>query len=273
MLDFLLERFAAVPAAEWLRRLSEHEVLDEFGGAVTPERAYRAHVRLYYYRSLAQEQRVPFDETVLYQDAHLLVVDKPHFLPVTPGGRFVQECLLVRLKKRLGLDALQPIHRIDRETAGVVVFCLQAPERDAYHALFRQHAVHKAYHAIAGWRPGLTFPLRRHSRIGPGQPFFRQQETPGQANALSQVDLLEGRGARARYLLTPTTGQKHQLRVHMAALGLPLENDCFYPEVRRGIDEPDDWARPLQLLAKSIAFRDPVTGQARHFESPRELAL
>ena len=240
VLDFLLQRFAAIPVAEWLRRMQAREVLDEFGVAVTPQRAYQAHIRVYYYRSLAQEQRVPFEEALLFQDEHLLVVDKPHFLPVTPGGRFVQECLLVRLKKRLGLDALQPIHRIDRETAGVVVFCLKASERDAYHALFRAHAVHKAYHAIAPWRAELSFPLHRHNRIEPGQPFFRQQEAPGLANALSQVELLQTQGPRARYLLTPTTGQKHQLRVHMAALGLPIENDPFYPEVRRGADEPDE---------------------------------
>ncbi len=273
MLDCLLERFAAIPAAEWLRRMLAQEVLDEFGVVVTPTRAYQAHIRLYYYRSVAQEARIPFDEVLLFQDEHLVVADKPHFLSVTPGGPHLQETLLVRLKKRLGLDALQPIHRIDRETAGVVVFCVQPQERDAYHALFREHAVHKTYQAIAPWRDDLILPLTRHSRIAEGEPFFLQRETPGMPNASTEVELLEVCEGRARYLLRPHTGQKHQLRVHMAALGMAIENDPFYPQVRRTRDEADDWTRPLQLLAKSIAFTDPVTGQERHFESPRDLTL
>jgi tRNA pseudouridine32 synthase/23S rRNA pseudouridine746 synthase len=179
----------------------------------------------------------------------------------------------VRLKRRLKIDALQPIHRIDRETAGVVVFCVQPQERDAYHALFRQHQVHKIYHALAPWRSGLEFPLTRHSRIVQGEPFFRQCEADGTPNALTEIDVVQAHGERARYRLLPRTGQKHQLRVHMSALGLALENDPFYPEVRRAQDEPDDWSRPLQLLAKSIAFVDPVTGQQRQFESQQELRL
>jgi tRNA pseudouridine32 synthase/23S rRNA pseudouridine746 synthase len=177
------------------------------------------------------------------------------------------------LKRRLHQSTLQPIHRIDRETAGVVVFCVQAHERDAYHALFRQHQVNKCYHAIASWHAALKFPLTRHSRIVAGEPFFRQCETPGAANAHTEIEPLEIQCARARYRLLPATGQKHQLRVHMAALGLAIENDPFYPDVRRAQDAPDDWSRPLQLLAKSISFIDPVTLQHRQFESPRELVL
>jgi tRNA pseudouridine32 synthase/23S rRNA pseudouridine746 synthase len=273
MLDFLVQRFAAVPESEWRRRIAAQDVVDEFGVPVTPARRYQAHVRLYYYRCIAQEPRIPFDEVLLFQDEHLVVADKPHFLPVTAGGRYVQEALQVRLKRRLKIDALQPIHRIDRETAGVVVFCVQPQERDAYHALFRQHAVQKTYQAIAPWNAAHVFPQTRHSRIVQGEPFFRQCEADGTPNALTEVDVIEVQGERARYRLSPHTGQKHQLRVHMAALGLALENDPFYPEVRRGNDEPDDWSRPLQLLGKSIAFVDPVTGQPRHFESQQELRL
>ena len=273
MLDFLLQRVAAIADSEWLRRMAELELVDEFGVPVTPERRYQPHIRLYYYRSLAHEPGIPFDEVVLFQDEHLVVADKPHFLPVTAGGCYVQEVLQVRLKRRLKIDTLQPIHRIDRETAGVVVFCVQPQERDAYHALFRQHAVQKTYHAIAPWRSEWVFPQTRHSRIVQGEPFFRQCEIAGAPNALTEVDVLEVQGERARYRLLPHTGQKHQLRVHMAALGVALENDPFYPELRRGQGESDDWDRPLQLLAKSIAFVDPITGQVRHFESRQELRL
>ena len=273
MQAYLLQRFPAIAEAEWRRRMAGLELLDEFGVAVTPERRYQPHIRLYYYRSLAHETRIPFDEVLLFQDAHLVVVHKPHFLPVTAGGQYVQEVLQVRLKRRLQIDTLQPIHRIDRETAGVVVFCVQAQERDAYHALFRRHAVQKTYHAIAPWDEALRWPQTRHSRIVQGEPFFRQCEVQGTPNAQTEVDVLEVLGQRARYRLAPHTGQKHQLRVHMAALGLALENDPFYPEVRRAQGESDDWSRPLQLLAKAISFVDPITGQQRLFESPQELRL
>ena len=269
--DFLVERFAAIPRDIWLARMAAGLVADEFGGAVTPERPYRGHMRLYYYRALPQEPRIPFEAAVLFQDAHLVVADKPHFLPVTPSGHYLQETLLVRLKNQLGLDSLIPIHRIDRETAGLVLFSIQPAERDAYQALFRQHDIRKHYEAIAPWRPALAFPLRRQTRIVEDDVFFRQRETPGEPNSETLIDLLEVRGEKARYALSPVSGKKHQLRVHMNALGLPILNDRIYPPVTPTPE--DDYTQPLQLLAKSIAFTDPVTGRARRFESQRGLRL
>ena len=216
------------------------------------------------------EARIPFEEAVLYQDDHLVVADKPHFLPVTPSGHYLQETLLVRLKKRLGIDTLIPIHRIDRETAGLVLFSTQPDERNAYQAMFRDHAVTKHYEAIAPWRQDLTWPIIRKSRIVEDEPFFRQREVPGQPNSETHMDVIEKSGGSARYALSPVTGKKHQLRVHMNALGLPILNDRMYPPVAETPD--DDYRLPLQLLAKSIAFTDPVTGQARHFQSQRTLA-
>ncbi|QDL37159.1 pseudouridine synthase [Rhodoferax sediminis] len=269
--DFLVQRFPAIDRAVWLQRMHEGHVVDEHGVPVTPARAYQGHLRVYYYRDLVQEPRIPFDEVVLYQDEHLVVVDKPHFLPVTPSGRYLQETLLVRLKRKLGIDTLQPIHRIDLDTAGVVVFSIQSATRDAYHALFRRHEVAKQYEAIAPWRAGLTFPCVRHSRIVAGAPFFRLCEAAGAPNAETRIDVLEINGALSRYRLEPTTGRKHQLRVHMAALGIPIVNDRFYPSLVDVAD--DDFSRPLQLLARSIAFLDPVTGQARRFKSAYRLSL
>ncbi|MGV8805254.1 MAG: RluA family pseudouridine synthase [Polaromonas sp.] len=269
--DFLVERFPAISRQVWLERMASSLVVDEFGGLVTPSRPYRGHMRLYYYRALPAEPRIPFEATLLYQDEHLVVADKPHFLPVTPSGHYLQETLLVRLKNQLGLDSLAPIHRIDRETAGLVLFCVQPAERDAYQALFRQHEVSKHYEAIAAWRPELTFPLLRKSRIVPDEPFFRQREVAGDCNSETLIDVLDIRGAQARYGLKPVTGKKHQLRVHMNALGMAIANDRMYPPV--AVTPDDDYARPLQLLAKSIAFADPVTGQARRFDSRLSLAL
>jgi tRNA pseudouridine32 synthase/23S rRNA pseudouridine746 synthase len=269
--DFLLERFAAVAREVWLQRIHDGLVVDEFGEAVTESRAYTGHIRIYYYRSLDDEPRIPFEENVLYQDEHLVVADKPHFLPVTPSGHYLQETLLVRLKNRLGIADLIPIHRIDRETAGLVLFSTRRDERNAYQGLFRLHEIVKHYEAIAPWNQALTFPLTRKSRIVEDEPFFRQREVEGVPNSETHIDVIKRRGELALYALSPVTGKKHQLRVHMNALGLPIMNDRMYPPV----DETpvDDFRYPLQLLAKSISFTDPITGQPRFFESPRRLEL
>ena len=272
--DFLVERFPAISRETWLARMTSQQVVDEFGELVTPERAYPGSssgtVRVYYYRDVPDEPLIPFHETVLFQDEHLVVADKPHFLPVTPSGNYLQETLLVRLKNRLNIDTLVPLHRIDRETAGLVMFSVRPDDRNAYQVLFRQHSIQKYYEAIAPWRSDIDFPLTRKSRIVPDQPFFRQRETAGAPNSETHIDVIEKVGDRARYALSPVTGKKHQLRVHMNALGLPILNDRMYPPVAQTPD--DDYATPLQLLAKSIAFVDPVTGQARRFHSRLTLA-
>jgi tRNA pseudouridine32 synthase / 23S rRNA pseudouridine746 synthase len=270
--DFLVERFPAITRQTWLERMAASLVVDEFGAAVTPARPYRGHMRLYYYRALEAETRIPFEAAVLFQDEHLVVADKPHFLPVTPSGHYLQETLLVRLKNQLGLDSLTPLHRIDRETAGLVLFSVRPADRNAYQVLFRQHRIRKHYEAIAPWRSDLAdlaFPIVRQTRIEEGEPFFRQHEVPGAPNSETHVDILEVRGQLARYVLSPVTGKKHQLRVHMNALGLPILNDRMYPPM--SVTPVDDFEHPLQLLARSITFTDPITGQQRRFDSARRL--
>jgi tRNA pseudouridine32 synthase/23S rRNA pseudouridine746 synthase len=270
-LDFLVQRFPAIPCEQWIGRMQRGEVVDANGKSVAPDQLYPGPGRLYYYRSIEDEPAIPFTEDILFRDEHLLVVDKPHFLPVTPGGRYLNETLLVRLKQQLGIDALQPLHRIDRETAGLVLFSLQGRDRAAYHALFSERTVSKEYEAVAPYDPALSLPLMRESRVEPGEPFFLTREVPGTPNAQTHVALTETTGPWARYALKPVTGYRHQLRVHMAALGLPIRHDAFYPQITRGADEADDHARPLQLLARAIAFTDPITGQQRRFESARKL--
>ena len=267
--EYLVERFSAIPRQVWLNRMAQGLVVDEFGVAVTPERPYRGHLRVYYYRAVPLEPRIPFDEVVIFQDEQLVVADKPHFLPVTPSGHYLQETLLVRLKNRLGLEDLAPIHRIDRETAGLVVFSVKPGERNAYQGLFRCHKVTKHYEAIADAPVDMNFPFTRKTRIVEDVPFFRQREVPGMPNSETHIDVLEITGGLARYALSPVTGKKHQLRVHMNALGLPIANDRMYPPVLQ--TPADDFDTPLQLLAKSIAFMDPITGEARRFTSGRHL--
>lgn len=251
--------------------MAKGEVVDERGTALSPDCPYRSGARIYYYREIDGEARIPFEETILYRDDHILVVDKPHFLPVVPAGRFLQETLLVRLKRKLQLDFLVPIHRIDRETAGIVLLSIQPRSRGAYQSLFQRREVRKTYEAIARALPGASFPMTRRSRLVPGDPFFRMTETDGEPNTETHIDVLQADGDRVLYQLTPVTGRKHQLRVHMASLGIPIINDSFYPELKPANDA--DFSRPLQLLAKAIAFTDPLTGAARRFESPRTLSL
>lgn len=273
LLAFLLSRFPQVSEATWLQRMARGEVVDAQGTLLAPHSAFRRGQQIFYYRELEQETPIPFQETILFQDAHLLVVDKPHFLPVIPSGRFLQETLLVRLKKRFDMPHLTPIHRLDRETAGVVVFSHCLESRGAYQALFQQRAVDKVYEALAPSPQAagvtLTFPLLRTSRIEQGEPFFTMREVAGEANAETRLEILAEYGALNLYRLLPRTGRTHQLRVHMAALGLPIVNDAFYPVALPC--KGDDVSQPLQLLARSLAFDDPLTGARREFVSQRQL--
>lgn len=272
LLAFLLDYYPQVEKAVWLSRMARGEVVDASGQVLAPDSAYRQGLRIFYYREIEAETPIPFAETILFQDQHLLVVDKPHFLPVIPGGRFLQETLLVRLKKRFDLPDLTPVHRLDRETAGVVIFSHQRASRGAYQALFRERVVHKVYEALAAplTTPGAhDFPFTYRSRIEQGTPFFRMQEVAGEPNAETVIELLQARGALNLYRLRPVTGRTHQLRVHMAALGAPIQNDGFYPDALPC--KGDDFSQPLQLLARSIAFADPLSGQWREFASLRQL--
>jgi tRNA pseudouridine32 synthase / 23S rRNA pseudouridine746 synthase len=272
VIDFLSARFTGIPRNVWAGRMAEGRVIDQHGAAISVTTPAVPHTKIFYYRDIISEPRIPFDEVVLFQDAHLVVADKPHFLPVIPSGRYVQETLLTRLKRRLKLDTLSPIHRIDMDTAGLVVFCIQPATRDAYHRLFRERDVTKIYEAIAPCNPRLALPLTRRTRLAESAQFMQMHEVPGEPNAETHVELLVAQGAWARYRLHPHTGQKHQLRAHMAALGLPIVNDRLYP-VMQPFAEPPDYSAPLQLLARTIAFTDPVTGEPRRFESQRRLAL
>jgi tRNA pseudouridine32 synthase/23S rRNA pseudouridine746 synthase len=273
LLDFLAERLPAVGRESWRQRMASGEVLGENGEPQLPDAPFAPGSRVYYYRALEQEPEVPFTESVVFHDDHLLVVDKPHFLPVTPGGRYVQQTLLVRLKRRLGIDSLSPIHRIDRETAGLVLFSLRPEDRDAYQGLFRERAVHKLYEAVAPHDPAMSWPVVRRSRIAEEDgAFFRMCEVAGEPNSETRIELLESMDHWARYRLAPLTGKRHQLRVHMNALGLPIAGDQFYPQVLRGPDEAEDYAEPLRLLACEIGFVDPVTGEQRRFCSALSLA-
>jgi tRNA pseudouridine32 synthase/23S rRNA pseudouridine746 synthase len=240
-------------------------VLDAEGAPIDEHTPHRTGMKLRYFREVASEPVVPGQEVVLHADEHLVVVDKPHFLPVVPAGGYVQQTLLARLVRRLGNPALVPLHRLDRDTAGLVLFSAQPATRDAYLSLFRARRIAKRYEALAAPLPELGFPCVHRSRLAAGEPFFRMREVAGEPNSETRVDVIE-RGPRLwRYALEPHTGRKHQLRVHMAALGAPIQNDRCYPQLQER--SGDDFSHPLQLLASGLAFVDPLSGQAREFRS------
>ena len=269
LLEALCARFPAIAADRWRERFARGRVLDAAGHRLPADAPARAGLQVYYYRDVPDEPAIAAEAVVLHRDAHLLVVDKPHFLPVVPAGRFVRDTLLARLVRATGLDRLAPLHRIDRATAGLVLFSIEPRTRDAYQALFRTRRIQKQYQAIATPLPDIAFPALRRSHITRGAPFFRMRETDGDANSETRVDVL-ARGPRLwQYALEPVTGRKHQLRVHMAALGAPILNDPLYPELDADAVARD--GEPLQLLAKRLSFDDPLTGAFRHFESPRTL--
>ena len=269
MLSFLIERYPQIGAAQWLDRMARGEVLNGDGAVLGPDSAYRRGMRIFYYRELERETPIPFHEEILFQDEHLVVVDKPHFLPMTPAGRFVQETLLTRLKKSLDCAELTPIHRLDRETAGVVIFSRQVASRGAYQTLFQRREVRKTYEAQAPHLNGREFPFTYRSRMVEGEQFFLMREEAGEANSETIIDVIERRGDLNLYRLYPHTGRKHQLRVHLAALGIPIVNAAFYPLAQPC--KEDDMSHPLQLLARAIDFTDPLTGEPRRFESRRSL--
>lgn len=277
MLDFLVERLPAVSAQEWADRMARGDVFDARGQPVAPHQPYAPHGKLYYYRSLPAEAPNPAQARVLFEDELLVVADKPHFLPVIPTGKYLQETLLIRLRRQTGVDTLTAVHRLDRETAGLVLLVKQPQHRRHYTALFAERAVHKTYQAIALWRPELPLPATRESTLVDAEHFMRMQELPADhpqgatPNALTHITLLETQGPYARYRLQPLTGKRHQLRVHMAALGRPICGDRIYPELLP--ENTDDRDNPLRLLAEAIAFDDPVTGQARRFESRQVLVF
>jgi len=269
LLEGLCARFPRISREQWQDRFARGRVLDAERRVLSVDAPYQVGKTILYFREVVDEPRIPFEETVLHVDQHLVVADKPHYLPVAPTGRHVRETLLTRLVARLGIRELVPLHRIDRGTAGLVLFSADPRSRAAYQDLFRLRRIEKRYEAMAPALPGCVFPLVRESRLVKAEPFFRIREVEGEANARTRIEVLAEEGEWWRYALFPVSGRKHQLRVHMAALGAPIRNDPYYPVLKA--PAPEEYARPLQLLARGLSFVDPLSGLVREFESPGKL--
>ncbi|MFH0241042.1 RluA family pseudouridine synthase [Streptomyces sp. HK10] len=267
--DHLVDRLSAVEPALVDTMLREGAVWCA-DGPLAPGAPYRPGAYLWFHRELPDEVPVPYAVEVLYRDDVLVVADKPHFLATTPRGRHVTETALARLRRDLGLPELSPAHRLDRLTAGVVMFTVRPEHRAAYQGLFQDRRVHKEYEAVAPHDPGLELPRTVRSRIVKERGVIAAREVPGEPDSASRIELVEHRGGLGRYRLVPMTGRTHQLRLHMSSLGVPLLGDPVYPAVTD--PAPDDFGRPLQLLSRSLEFTDPVTGRARRFTSHRRLS-
>ena len=269
--QYLCQQFGHIESAEWQQRFNDGLIYDVLGRILNLNSEYIENSHVFYYRFLAHEIHVPFEHEILFENEHLLVIDKPHFLTISPTGQYVQETLLVRLKKQSGNEFLTPIHRLDRETAGVVLFSKQPATRAIYQEMFAQRQVNKTYHAIAPFHADLTFPCHTRYRMEKGQPFYTMQVVEGQINSETEIDLIEHDAVWGKYQLKPITGKQHQLRVHLNSLGIAIKNDPFYPVVQH--KREDDFSAPLQLLAKHIQFNDPITFQDMQFSSNFELTL
>ncbi|MFD0438437.1 RluA family pseudouridine synthase [Streptomyces chartreusis] len=267
--DHLVARLA--PGAEVIDgMLDAGRIVDATGSPVSRDTAYRPGMYVWFHRELPDEERVPFAVDVVYRDEHVVVADKPHFLATTPRGSHVAETALARLRRELGTPRLSAAHRLDRLTAGLVLFTVRPEERGSYQTLFRDKRVAKEYEAVAPYDPSVDLPRTLRSRIIKERGVVAAREVEGEPNAVSRVELLEHRMGRARYRLVPFTGQTHQLRVHMSALGVPILGDPLYPVVT-GPAAAGDFRRPLQLLARVLEFTDPITGREHRFVSPRVL--
>ncbi|WP_371622600.1 RluA family pseudouridine synthase [Streptomyces sp. NBC_01116] len=270
--DHLVGRFGgAIGAARVAEMLAAGRFVGADGVAVRGDEPYTAGRCLWFHRDFAPEETVPFPVGVVYRDERLVVADKPHFLATVPRGRHITETAVARLRRELDLPALQPAHRLDRLTAGLVLFVVRPADRGAYQTLFRDRLVRKEYEAVAPYDPELVLPRTMRSRIVKERGVLAAREEPGEANSESRVELLEHRGGTGRYRLLPATGRTHQLRVHMNALGLPIVHDPLYPVVEEE-GAADDFSRPLQLLARVLEFTDPVGGEPRRFTSGLRLS-
>ncbi|MGO4856955.1 RluA family pseudouridine synthase [Arthrobacter sp. 2MCAF14] len=278
-MDYMMHRWGHIDPQGIEDRFDAGEIVGEGGAPLDRGTPLEEHTFIWYYRTLPPETRMPVEITILHQDEHLLVVDKPHFLPTTPGGTYIQESALVRLRNQLDLPDLIPMHRLDRMTAGVLLLSTNPETRGKYQVLFEKRQVQKEYECVSAAAPAAGFPAVVRNRMTKSRSYLLAEVIDGEPNAETRIELLktfdggthDGAAARrALYRLEPHTGKTHQLRVHMASLGLGIVNDAFYPEL---LDKaPDDYSKPLQLLARGIRFVDPISKQPVEYQSRLELS-
>ena len=303
--DYLIARFYPNNPQIIHTRFNTGEVRLDDGTILTGDSPYMPGERIWYFRELADEPQLPSDMPVLYEDEHVLAIDKPHFLPTTPRGSYIAQTALTKLRVREQNPLLIPIHRLDRPTAGVLLFAKTVQARRPFQMMFQHRQASKTYRAVAPVPSDVTaaeqalstegLQVRSHIQKIRDQLQVQQlseQECAAQGvepNTLTTVKILrtftpsaqavEGWRAEpalnkkqewALYDLEPHTGKTHQLRAHLNLLGSPILGDVLYPQVLP--DTPDRPAYPLQLLAYSLHFEHPITGERVDLHSGRSLA-
>lgn len=274
VLAYLALKFPLISLDIWRTRMSEGKVHWHDGTRITADSPFAPQQRVYYYREVEVEPVIPFAEKVIFQDSEILVAYKPHFLPVTPGGKYVEECLQNRLRKSTGIAELQAVHRIDKGTAGLVLFSVSPASRHQYHHLFEANKVTKTYQAVASTTEKAMTEKQDwevKNRLEKSDPRFLMHIVEGEVNSHSLIRCVQHNSQKALFELNPISGKTHQLRLHMQSIGWPLMNDNYYPALTPSA--PDDFSKPLQLLAQQLAFIDPITQQKRHFNSNTELSI
>lgn len=278
--DYMIERFFHLDPDRLRARFDRGDIVASDGSAVPRDAVLGSVEFVWYYREPPIESVIPFEIEVLHRDDDLVVVDKPHFLPTTPGGKFLQNSALVRLRNLFDNPDLAPIHRLDRATAGLLMFSARPATRGAYQLLFETRRVQKTYEAVSAlperWDPtqpalaGRPLPLvyRNHIDKQRGELRVRVDDVR-EPNSETLIELIAADDRVVHTRLSPHSGKMHQLRVHLAALGAGILNDPFYPVLRPEV--PDDFARPMQLLARELSFTDPLSGAERVFTTRRRL--
>jgi len=278
VLEYLVLKFPAIKSDTWQQRMADGKVHWHDGSLISANSVFAAQQRVYYYREVDTEPVIPFAEKIIFQDELILVAYKPHFLPVTPGGEHVEECLQNRLRNKTGNQQLQAMHRIDKATAGLVLFSVEPASRQYYHNLFETRQVTKTYQAVASTNnnpPKIGQQWEIKNRLEKTGLRFLMHIVEGKPNSHSRIRCLQCSSDKALFELNPVTGKTHQLRVHMQSLGWPLLHDIYYPRLLAPVEraKPDDYSKPMQLLAQQLQFTDPVTQQIRSFSSNTELSL
>ncbi len=274
ILDFLQMRFPNVPVKQWSTRMEKGLIFSEKGEKITIKSKYSPQTMLFYYKTANEEITIPFKEKIIHMDKNIIIVDKPHFLPVMPAGKYINENLLTRLKDKTGNKDIVPINRIDRETSGIVLFSANKKTRGMYQTLFMQKKVEKTYHAITLYNEKQNLrseKFKKKSRIVKGDPWFRMKEISGKVNAISDFTLIKKKKGKAFFKIKPLTGKKHQIRLHLSGIGCAIINDRLYPELLP--EKSPDFRNPLQLQSKLLKFTDPITKKTLEFKSSYQLSF
>ena len=270
--DFLIDKFPRIDAEVWQERLANNKVCFDDDTPITIDTVYQKNRRLRYYREVVNEPQIPFEEKILFENEHFIIADKPHFLPIHPAGKYVNETLVSRLRAKHGYTDLCAAHRLDRLTAGLVLCIKKKESRAAYQQLFMERQISKTYLAVGHIPQDGKTHWHLKNRMAPIKANFRMQIVDGEANSESTIELIESNNDLGLFKLKPVTGKKHQLRVHMTAIGTKILNDPLYPLLSES-PAADNYAQPMQLLAHELSFTDPITLTKMHFTSHISLSV